>query len=319
MLNSSPLLLVNVEAKFKTGLPISLTLTDTSGATQYVSGMSSTGLDTVASGLTTQNASDGAGWDKLIVPDSAGNTLRVLSPNNGLVGNSSLFSNYFTSYVNQVWQKYTSTSLSVDTQASFGTVAGKVSSNQLTFPNNITFAQPTTGDIFSCSTGPFATGSNTEVNAIIPRLAAAFNRSTLLVSEDAPNVDESQNYQNAITNHYSRIVHAANLDGKGYAFPYDDVTPSGGADQAGTVSSGSVSVFKVTVGGVGATATAPSSSTDVKAPTRKIGSCFRGNKWDIQKKLNHGSSAPSQSPSTPHSTFRDILHKFQQRLHAIRA
>ena len=36
--------------------------------------------------------------------------------------------------------------------------------------------------------------------------------------------------------HYARIVHAANVDGLGYTFPYDDVTPDGGKlsiDQAG--------------------------------------------------------------------------------------
>lgn len=91
--------------------------------------MSSTGLDTVCSGLTAQNASDGAGWDQLIVKNSAGQNLRALSPNNGLVMNGNLFQNYWTSYVNQVYQKYTSTALTVDTQASFGTVTGEVSNN----------------------------------------------------------------------------------------------------------------------------------------------------------------------------------------------
>ncbi|MGH3401555.1 MAG: beta-1,3-glucanase family protein [Streptosporangiaceae bacterium] len=30
-----------------------------------------------------------------------------------------------------------------------------------------------------------------------------------------------------MTNHYARIGHAATLDGRGHAFPYDDVTATG--------------------------------------------------------------------------------------------
>ena len=61
-------------------------------------------------------------------------------------------------------------------------------------------------------------------------------------------------YQTSPTNHYARIVHAANLDGKGYAFPYDDVTPSGGADVSGFVADGAPKLLTVAVGGGNATA-----------------------------------------------------------------
>ena len=71
---------------------------------------------------------------------------------------------------------------------------------------------------------------------ITARLAAAFNRSTLLVDDNTPDGENPSNYyQNPVTNHYARLVHAANLDGRGYAFPYDDVAPSNGADQSGSV------------------------------------------------------------------------------------
>jgi len=107
-----------------------------------------TNIEKVCSGLTAQNAKDGAGWDQLIVKNTSGQNLRALSPNNGLVMNSTLFANYWTSYVNKVWKKYTSAPLSVDTQASFGVVQGQVSNNVLTFPSGITFALPNARDIF---------------------------------------------------------------------------------------------------------------------------------------------------------------------------
>lgn len=49
--------------------------------------------------------------------------------------------------------------------------------------------------------------------------------------------------------HYARIVHEANIDKHGYAFPYDDVTPDGGVPQEGAVFSFSPQSLTVTVGG----------------------------------------------------------------------
>ncbi|KAJ4301966.1 hypothetical protein N0V88_002096 [Collariella sp. IMI 366227] len=52
------------------------------------------------------------------------------------------------------------------------------------------------------------------------------------------------------TNHYSRIVHECNLDGKGYAFAYDDVQPDGGGSEW-EGERGDPEVFVVEVGGGG--------------------------------------------------------------------
>ena len=234
-------------------LPIALTLTSTSGASQHVTGIPSTGLATISSGLQAQTASDKEGWSSLIIYNNNGTPLRAISPNNGIVMNNSLFSGYFEPYVSQVWSKYTGGSMSVNTQASFGTVSGQVENNVLNFQGK-EFARPTTANIFSCSSGPFATGSDTETNAIIPRLAAAFNRSTFLETTSFP-APLSLYYKTSPTNHYSRIVHAANLDGRGYAFPYDDVAPEGGADQSGSVVSGNPKLLTVSLGGGNASST----------------------------------------------------------------
>lgn len=229
-------------------IPISLSLTNASGQVQSVSGMATSGLDTVCSGLQAQHAADGAGWDQLVVT-SGGSNLRALSPNNGIVINNSLFSGYFQPYVDQVWSQYSSQSLTVDTQASWGSVTGTVSGGQLNFPGVGSFAQPSAADIFSCSTGPFANASG-EMGALIARISAAFNRSTLLIDSNQPDGENPANYyKNSITNHYARIVHSANLDGRGYAFPYDDVTPNGGVDQSGFVADPNPTLLTVAVGG----------------------------------------------------------------------
>jgi hypothetical protein len=234
-----------------TCIPIGLSLTDTSGNIQTVSGLPAGGVDTVCSGLTAQQAADGNPWTDLIVT-SGGQNLRALSPQNGIVLNSSFLSGYYDDYVSQVWQMYSSATLTVDTQASYGTVTGQVSDGLLTFAGVGSFAQPATTDIFSCATGPFSTaGASDEVLAIIPRLAAAFNRSTLLIDSDQPDGENPADYYtNATTNHYAGIVHATLIGGLGYAFPYDDVTPDGGVNQSGPVSSGSPATMTVTVGSV---------------------------------------------------------------------
>ena len=249
-------LFVNVSYVDFVCLPISLSLTNTSNATQHVSGMASNGLDTVCQGLTAQAASDNGDWSSLIVRNPSGGNLRALSPNNGITLNSSLFNNYYQKYVDQVWSRYSTQQLSIDTQATWGTVSGSVnpSSSLLDFGNGLTFIQPSAADIFSCSTGPFALDSNIERGALIARLSAAFNRSTLLTDSVVPSGPPSQFYQNSVTNHYSRIVHSANLDGLGYAFPYDDVTPTNGANQSGAVQDPNPQLLTVAVGGGNASA-----------------------------------------------------------------
>lgn len=239
-------------------LPVGLQLENTSGTVTTVEGLPSTGLDTVCAGLTAQTATDGAGWSDLIIQTSSGANLRALSPNSGITMNSSLFSTYFDSYVQQVWAKYSNgATLTVDTQASWGALNGTVSDDVLSFGSSVgSFSAPSSANIFSCSSGPFATTTD-EMGAIGARLAAAFNRSTLLIDSDQPD-DEvvADYYTNPITNHYARLMHATYLDGKGYAFPYDDVAPTGGADQSGSLYDANPQLLTVSVGGPSAATTA---------------------------------------------------------------
>lgn len=247
-------------------VPIALTLLSTSGASQHVSGMPADGLTTVCNGLIAQNEKDGAGWDQLIISSASG-PLRALSPNTGIVMNPSLFSGYYADYVNKVWSQYTDKSLTVNTQAQWGNLTATVVNGDLDFSGVGTFSQPSAADIFSCSTGPFAGAPNNtaEMGAITARLAAAFNRSTLLVDSNQPENEVVSNYYSVSpTNHYARIVHAANLDKKGYAFPYDDVGPSNGVDQSGAVSDGSPALFTVTVGGANASVTTGATASHAK-------------------------------------------------------
>jgi chitodextrinase len=246
--NSSQLY-ANISAVDFFSIPVALKLTNGSGGTQTVAGLPAGALDTVCSALRAQSAADGQGWNQLVVT-SGGQNLRALSPNNGIVMNSSLFSGYFDGYVNQVWQQYSSTPLSVDTQAQWGVVQGTVSGGVLTFPGVGSFAKPSSADIFSCSSGPFS-AAGAEMGALTARISAALNRSTLLSDANQPDGENPANYYKVSpTNHYARIIHATSQDGRGYAFPYDDVTPNGGADQSGFVSDGNPTLLTITLSAV---------------------------------------------------------------------
>lgn len=193
---------VNISYVDFVGPPIALTLKDTSNNTQHVSGLPANGMQTIANNLKAQSQLDGQPWGSLIVNNSSGQLLRIFSPNSGILLNPSWFQDYWTAYVDSVYSKYSSTPLTVDTQASFGNVNGQTNSaGCLNFGAGGTFAKPSAADIFSNSSGPFATDNNAETNTIIPRLAAAFNRSTLLLSNNTPDgTTPNQYYTTSPTN-----------------------------------------------------------------------------------------------------------------------
>ncbi|KAK3313871.1 hypothetical protein B0H66DRAFT_365669 [Apodospora peruviana] len=234
-------------------VPVSLALLSDSGSTQFVPGFPANGLDGVCNELVAQNNRDRAGWDKLVVKQKAtGKNLRALSPNAGIVMNQGLFDGYYQPYVNAVWQKYSSQPLTLNTQVQWGVLKGQVQNGKFVFGNVGAIPQPSAKDIFSCDTGAFAKyPQNTdEMGNIVTRLCAAFNRSTLLSNPNQPDGEKIANYyKESITNHYSRIVHAAHPDGKGYTFAYDDVAPNDDANVAGTVASGEPKLLVVSFGG----------------------------------------------------------------------
>ena len=255
---NSAQLFVNISYVDFVSLPIGLALTNTADATQIVTGMPANGLDTICAGLNAQQAIDNTGWASLIETSHDGSNLRALSPNTGIARNSALFQGYYDSQVDQVWAKYSAPSkaMTTDTQASWARVPGHCDAQTglLSFGPELTFSKPSTADVFGCSTGPFAPTSNVQRGALIARLCAGLNRTTLLVDEVTPCASPEKYYRERVTNHYARIVHAANADDKGYAFPFDDVTPTGGVDQSGAVQDGNPGLLTVNVGGRGVSA-----------------------------------------------------------------
>lgn len=227
-------------------LSVSLELTPQSGAVQKVAGLKPGGLNSIMAGLESNSLPFANDWKKCIYAPG-GKVLRILSPNGArFLGGQNMFQGYYDSYVNNVWDKYSHTPLTVDTHAQWGKVQAKAINGKLEFNGLGSFAKPSSQDIFSCSTGPFASNAGA-LGPLTARITAGLNRSTLHLDGIQPDgIQVADYYKESITNHYSRLVHAANLDGRGYAFPYDDV-PGAGIDQSGFVN-GDPKEFIVSIG-----------------------------------------------------------------------
>ncbi|MBK1786639.1 glycoside hydrolase family 64 protein [Prauserella cavernicola] len=224
--------------------PIGLKL-DHAGGTQEVPGLPAGSIDNIASGLRDQ----GGPWTSC-VQEAGGNVVRVLNPNH----RPDDFAGYMEPYADEVWAKYSSETLIIDSQrGDVGILEGKVEGDELVFGSE-RFSKPNTIDIWGCNSGPFANnpGSDSEERkAIVPRLAAAFNRTTLLINNEQPHSeDPSTFYQHDPTNHYSRVVHENIPDGKGYAFAYDDVSANTGEDHSGKVNHGEPELLTVTLNAI---------------------------------------------------------------------
>ncbi|WP_208545566.1 glycoside hydrolase family 64 protein [Streptomyces sp. Tu 2975] len=235
-----------------TALPIGLTLTG--DATHAVAPLPQGALEKIADDLAAQAGRDGQPWDKLVIRSDAGTVLRVISPQTIMAPYFDRpaempFRDVFDGYIDKVWEKYRSEDLRVDLQGGRGVLAGRVSGDVLSFPGGHTFTKPSSRDVFTCNHGPFANNpaDPDDKKALLARISAAFNRSTLLTHPDQPNGATSADYyRDPTTNHWSRIVHANSPIG--YAFPYDDVRPDGRPDVSGAAHDGNPKRFTVSVG-----------------------------------------------------------------------
>ncbi|GAA2232230.1 glycoside hydrolase family 64 protein [Streptomyces nogalater] len=168
------------------------------------------------------------GWANLVQTRSDGTVLRALSPLYG-VETGALPANVLDDYVNRVWQKYTTSTLTVTPFADQPNTKyyGRVSGNVMNFTNSAgtvvtSFQKPDASSIFGCH--KLLDAPNDTVRGPISRtLCAGFNRSTLLVNPNQPDATTAGFYQDAVTNQYARAVHARTADGKAYAFAFDDV------------------------------------------------------------------------------------------------
>ncbi|MFC1411678.1 glycoside hydrolase family 64 protein [Streptacidiphilus sp. N1-12] len=168
------------------------------------------------------------GWAKLIQTRSDGTILRALAPGHG-IENGALPATVMNDYVNRVWTKYSSSTLTVTPFADQPNTKyyGRVSGNTMNFTNSAgavvtSFQKPDSDSIFGCY--KLLDAPNDLVRGPISRtLCAGYNRATLLTSSNQPDNNAADFYQDVVSNQYARKIHAQMVDGKAYAFAFDDV------------------------------------------------------------------------------------------------
>ncbi|MEU3842557.1 glycoside hydrolase family 64 protein [Streptomyces sp. NPDC028635] len=168
------------------------------------------------------------GWGKLIQTRSDGTALRALSPGHGLESGA-LPASVMDDYINRVWQKYTGATLTVTPFADQPgkKFYGRVSGGVMNFTDGTgavvtSFSKPDADSVFGCH--KLLDAPNDAVRGPISRtLCAGFNRTTLLTNPSQPDTSAAGFYQDAVTNHYARIIHDRMADGTAYAFAFDDV------------------------------------------------------------------------------------------------
>ncbi|MFJ1643632.1 glycoside hydrolase family 64 protein [Streptomyces sp. NPDC088258] len=168
------------------------------------------------------------GWGNLIQTRADGTVLRALAPGHG-IESGALPASVMNDYINRVWTKYASSTLTV---TPFGDQPntkyfGRVSGNTMNFTNSAgavvtSFQKPDADSVFGCY--KLLDAPNDLVRGPISRtLCAGYNRSTLLSNANQPDTSSANFYQDGVTNHYARAIHAQMADGKAYAFAFDDV------------------------------------------------------------------------------------------------
>jgi hypothetical protein len=245
------------------GLALGIKVTTADGKELYDPGLPPGSLDKICHELAT--VSDD--WGALCIRDGDGNLIRALAPSKYLNGNTpGSLNTTFDSYIDDVWKRYSTAQLTINTQQSEWGPNVTCRCGETTMvcaqPDGKTYnyVKPTTLDIFGCGSGPFASSADgNELQARTwPRLCAAFTRSTLLLDggDVTPSflVGADRYYTVEATNHFARIVHKfatpGNVGSGAYAFAFDDVNaPGTGENESGMFQVGDARSMEIEVRG----------------------------------------------------------------------
>ncbi|SDM59290.1 beta-1,3-glucanase family protein [Allokutzneria albata] len=205
-------------------VPHAVEVTASTGQVKKTGELVGNGRNRIFDGLRNQ----GGDWGRLVHTRPDGTRVRALAPRLGI--ESGIFGGtYFDSYTQSAWNTYRTTDLTVvpyENEPGKKFIGRTDGGGVMHFTNTAgarvaSFQQPSSRDIFGCD-GRLAAPNN-DIGAIARTLCAALHRSTLGFLHTQPTVNPAEFYTRAITDHYSKIIHANMVDGKAYGFAFDDV------------------------------------------------------------------------------------------------
>jgi glycosyl hydrolase family 64 (putative beta-1,3-glucanase)/cellulose binding protein with CBM2 domain len=165
---------------------------------------------------------------KSVVTRADGTVLRVLAP--GKAADAGLMSpTYLDSSIAAAWNAYASKVLTVVpfTDRPDHKFLGRTSGNVLNFTDSTgatvaSFTKPSTANVWGCD-GALGAPNDQVVGPIARTLCAALQRGTLGRLDTQPSGTAADFYQGEPVNLYNKVIHDNMIDGKAYAFAFDDV------------------------------------------------------------------------------------------------
>lgn len=235
-------------------LQLSLEVQNASNASWVVSGINASAAESMCEDLQGYATTDGQPWDKLCQHDIEGRLTRIVAPHKFISVYPQAFQGYYDVYVREVYQHfYENTTLQVTGPESLpASIPCRTDKDQMSCDGaSRTFETPTTEQIFGCNgTLGVSELDNDIVALVVPRLCAAFQRSTLLLDggRQQPGPPGTMFYQSSPTNRYAQLVHHYAPDGIGYAFAFDDVHSKDARDESGLLHRSDATSITITVG-----------------------------------------------------------------------
>jgi hypothetical protein len=165
---------------------------------------------------------------KSVVTRADGTVLRVLAP--GKAADAGLMSpTYLDPYISSAWNAYATKVLTVVpfTDRPADKFLGRTSGNVLNFTDSTgatvaSFTKPSTANVWGCD-GALGAPNDQVVGPIARTLCAALQRGTLGRLDTQPSGTAADFYQGEPVNLYNKAIHDNMIDGKAYAFAFDDV------------------------------------------------------------------------------------------------
>jgi hypothetical protein len=165
---------------------------------------------------------------KSVVTRGDGTVLRVLAP--GKAADAGLMSpTYLDPYITSAWNAYSGKTLTVVpfTDQPANKFLGRTSGTIMNFTDPTgrvvaSFTKPSTANVWGCD-GALGAPNDLVVGPIARTLCAALQRTTLGRLDTQPSGTAADFYQGNPTNIYGKVIHANMIDGKAYAFAFDDV------------------------------------------------------------------------------------------------
>ncbi|MFG1603965.1 beta-1,3-glucanase family protein [Actinoplanes sp. NPDC049265] len=221
-------------------VPHSVSVTGTDGRTLTTGRLKDGGRKAVIDAMSAD-----PDFGKLVRTRSDGTVLRVLSPGKG-ADTGGFPADYLDGYIDRAWNTYATQDLTVRPflDQPDKVFTGRTSGEILNFRDGsgaqvASFTKPSTSNVWGCD-GNLGAPNDLVVGPIARSLCAALQRGTLGTQAVEPATDPATFYRSEPANLYNKVIHEQMVDGKAYAFAFDDV-----ANQESLVHSGDPSSIAI--------------------------------------------------------------------------